>query len=291
MSITRDLKMWMKGMYGSLIRLIVINCVIFLVLNIIISVQEMGGNLYAAEDFGNWIDLPSNLTHLLHRFWTPFTYMFVHYGLGHLFSNMLWLYFLGRIFCELLGSARLTATYLAGGLFGAIFYIIFYNLLPHQMDGDLKGASAGVMAVVVGVAAYSPDYMVYLRFFIVNFHIRLKWLALIAFLVTSVIDFSSNTGGKLAHIGGALFGLIYGTQLRNGKKTVLESVTSIFKIKKTHLRVEHSRSKKASDEIYNLNKIALRKRVDEILDKISRSGYDSLTKDEKEFLQKNHDKF
>ncbi len=290
MSFSRDIKGWLGGMYGPLILLILINVVVFLTLNIYLNIAEVSGSSNAFDSLSNLIDLPSNFSVLATRFWTPFTYMFVHYGLGHIFSNMLWLYFLGRVYCELLGKSRITLTYIIGGIAGALFYLVFYNLLPHKIDAELKGASAGVMAVIVTVAAYSPDYMLHMRFIIVNFSIRLKWIALIAFLLTSVIDFSGNMGGKLSHIGGAIFGIIYGTQLRHGKN-FMESFSNLFKRKNKNLRVEHSRSRHVDDEAYNSNKLSVRKQVDEILDKISRSGYDSLSKEEKNFLQKNHDKF
>jgi copper oxidase (laccase) domain-containing protein len=161
------------------------------------------------------------------------------------------------------------------------------NLIPGGSESPpLVGASAGVMAIVVAVAAYSPDYMM----FPFGFGMKLKWLALISFILTSVIDLTANTGGKVAHIGGAIFGMIYGTQLRVGKN-FLEKFMNIFRYKSGKLRIEHSRSRLSDDRVYNDTKISIRKQVDEILDKISRSGYDSLTREEKAFLQKNHDKF
>jgi hypothetical protein len=123
-----------------------------------------------------------------------------------------------------------------------------------------------------------------------GFAMKLKWLALIAFVISTLIDLTENTGGKVSHIGGAIFGFIYGTQLRHGRN-FMEGFMNFFKRSKRNLRVEYSRSRKHDDLAYNENKVSLRRQVDEILDKISRSGYDSLTKDEKEFLQKNHDKF
>lgn len=287
MSVFRDLRIGLNGTYGALIRLIIINCVVFLAVNIIISILEITVMPDAADVIPGWIDLPSNLHLLPLRFWTLFTYMFMHYGILHLLSNMLWLYFLGRLFSDFLGGARLTAVYILGGICGGILFVVVDNLLPYGGRSQLLGASAGVMAVVVAAAAFQPDARVYPF----GMAMKLKWLALIAFLLTTIIDLSANTGGKVSHIGGAVFGMIYGTRLRGGKK-FLEGFTQLFRFKKSHLRVEHStRSQRANDELYNINKVSIRKRVDEILDKISRSGYDSLSKDEKEFLQKNHDKF
>lgn len=290
MSITRDIRIALKGTYGALIRLIFINFVVFIVLNIIISILGLYG-LFQSEAYSlvsDYTDLPAKTSTLLVRFWTLFTYMFVHYGFMHILSNMLWLYFLGRVFSDLLGGARMIGTYIIGGLCGGILFVVLSNIIPNQLNGQLEGASAGVMAIVVAAAAYSPDYLMYPF----GIQMKLKWLALISFLLTSVLDLTSNTGGKVAHIGGAIFGIIYGTQLRTGRNS-LEGFMKLFRFKKNtgNLRVEHSRSRRVSDEVYNQSKASLKKGVDEILDKISRSGYDSLTKAEKEFLQKNHDKF
>ncbi len=286
MSITRDIRIALNGSYGALFRLIIINVVVFLSINIIISILALGGDVFGQETVSDFIDLPANLHRFIPRFWTLFSYMFVHFGFMHILSNMLWLYFLGKVFIDLLGGARMIGTYIVGGICGGILFMLMGNLIPNQLNTQLEGASAGVMAIVVAAAAYSPDYMM----FPFGFAMKLKWLALISFLLTSVLDLTDNTGGKVAHIGGALFGIIYGTQIRTGKN-FMEGFMKLFRKKNKNLRVEHSRSQKSNDELYNASKISIKRHVDEILDKISRSGYDSLTKDEKEFLQKNHDKF
>ncbi len=287
MSITRDIQTALRGNNGALFRLIIINISVCLIVNILVSVFAINGELNGETIIADFITLPASLDHLLYRFWTILTYMFVHFGFMHLIGNMLWLYFLGRVFCDLLGSARMTGVYLIGGVCGGILYIAIENMITNNPEGShLEGASAGVMAIVIAAAAFRPDYMM----FPFGFAMKLKWLALISFILTSLIDLNANTGGKVAHIGGALFGFIYGTQMRHGKK-FLEGFTNLFRIKKSNLRVEYSRSQRVDDTVYNERKLSIRKQVDEILDKISRSGYDSLNKEEKDFLQKNHDKF
>lgn len=287
MSITRDIKTALRGNNGALFRLIIINVAVWLIVNILVNVLTMQGEPFAERIIGDYLVLPGGLENLLYRFWTPFTYMFVHFGFMHLLSNMLWLYFLGRIFCDLLGSARMTGVYIIGGLLGALFFVSVENIFSSRPElNSLEGASAGVMAIVIAAAAFRPDYMM----FPFGFSMKLKWLALISFILTSVIDLNANTGGKVAHIGGAIFGFIYGTQMRHGKK-FMEGIMNLFRLKKNNLRVEYSRSQKANDQAYNERKVNIRRQVDEILDKISRSGYDSLNKEEKDFLQKNHDKF
>ncbi len=285
MSITRDIKNALRGSNGALIRLIIINISVWLLVNIISSVMAVKGDASGQALLVNYLALPDELGLLPYRFWTIISYMFLHTGLMHLLGNMLMLWFLGRVFSDLLGGARMTGVYIIGGICGGILFITVENLLDNG-PSNLQGASAAVMAIVIAAAAYSPDYTM----FPFGFQMKLKWLALIAFLLTSVIDLAANTGGKVSHIGGALFGFIYGTQLRQGR-SFMEKFSGIFKRSNKNLRVEYSRSAKVDDKVYNERKISIRKQVDEILDKISRSGYDSLNKEEKEFLQKNHDKF
>ncbi len=157
-----------------------------------------------------------------------------------------------------------------GGLVGALFYFLLYSLILNK-DVVLLGASASVMAVAVVTAIYAPDLPVSV-FFIGSF--PLKWVVLVLFIVTSIIDIADNTGGKVAHIGGAFFGLLYGMQLKKGN-----DLMGFFKRKpKTqskNLKVVHSIQMDADE-----------KTLDEILDKINKSGYESLSKKEKETLQK-----
>jgi membrane associated rhomboid family serine protease len=285
MSITRDIKNALRGSNGALIRLIIINICVWLLVNIISSVMAVNGNPFGHDILVDYLALPDTLEQLPFRFWTIITYMFLHSDLWHLLGNMLMLWFLGRVFSDLLGGARMTGVYFIGGICGGLLFILIENLLDNG-PSNLQGASAGIMAIVIAAAAYSPDYTM----FPFGFQMKLKWVALIAFLLTSVIDLAANTGGKISHIGGAVFGFIYGTQLRQGR-SFMEKFSSMFKRKNKHLRVEYTRSQRVDDQAYNERKISIRRQVDEILDKISRSGYDSLNKEEKEFLQKNHDKF
>jgi membrane associated rhomboid family serine protease len=258
---------------------------VWLLVNIISSVMAVNGNPFGHDILVDYLALPDTLEQLPFRFWTIITYMFLHSDLWHLLGNMLMLWFLGRVFSDLLGGARMTGVYFIGGICGGLLFILIENLLDNG-PSNLQGASAGIMAIVIAAAAYSPDYTM----FPFGFQAKLKWVALIAFLLTSVIDLAANTGGKISHIGGAVFGFIYGTQLRQGR-SFMEKFSSMFKRKNKHLRVEYTRSQRVDDQAYNERKISIRRQVDEILDKISRSGYDSLNKEEKEFLQKNHDKF
>lgn len=281
MSFKRDIQTSLKGTYRSVVIFMLINVGIFLISNILIHLVIIGGDKNSsAAIMYDLLAVNSKFSDFLPRFWTLITYQFMHIDLMHIISNMLWLWFLGRIFCELLGSKRMVTVYLLGGISGGILYLVYSAILPPHIPLPLLGASGAVLAIVVAVAAASPDY----RVFPFGIAMKLKWLALIAVALTTLIDLSVNTGGKVAHIGGAIFGLLYGYSIRKGG--LFGSFNNPF-VKKAKLRVAH---KRGTDTDYNILKTNVRKRVDEILDKISRSGYDSLTKDEKEFLQKNHDK-
>jgi len=174
-----------------------------------------------------------------------------------------------------------------GGISGGLLFLLTAWVFPMQFHYTfLLGASAGVMAVVIAIAVLVPDYMIHLMFL---GGVKLKYLALASFILTSILDISQNTGGKIAHIGGALFGLLFMMQHKKGRDlttpvvSFLNWVVSLFsgnsKIKVTYRR-------KPSNEDYNSNQKAKQQKIDAILDKISKAGYESLTKEEKDYLFK-----
>ena len=175
------------------------SCVGFLLNNPDISIKAL-----------NLFSVPSSFKALLLRPWTLITYMFVHKDIWHILFNMLWLYWFGRIFLEYLDQRKLVAVYLLGGISGALVYILSFNIFPAfagvVSESVAIGASASVMAIVIAIAAYVPDYTVHLFLF---GRIKIKYMALAIFVLTSIMDFSVNSGGKLAHIGGAFFGYFY----------------------------------------------------------------------------------
>ena len=201
--------------------------------------------------------------------------MFVHTDLLHVLFNLLWLYWMGNIFLEYIGSRQLLFVYIMGGMCGGILFVLLSEFINSSF---LIGASASVMAIVVAIAVLLPEYTIHLMFI---GPVRLKYVALISFILTTVIDLSQNTGGKIAHVGGALFGYLYMVQYKKGND-ISKLFTSLFK--KSNMKVAYK--KNISDDDYSINKIALQKRVDAILDKISKSGYESLNKEEKEVLFK-----
>jgi membrane associated rhomboid family serine protease len=273
---------------SNLTRLIYINIAVFVLITIVAGVGFLLNNPEVSVKALDLFSVPASLSTLLLRPWTLITYMFTHKDIWHILFNMLWLYSFGRIFLEYLDQRKLVAVYLLGGISGAFVYILSFNVFPVftgvVADSVAIGASASVMAVVIAIAAYVPDYTVQL--FLLG-RIKIKYLALGIFVLTSIMDFSVNSGGKLAHIGGALFGYLYILNLRRGRdigkgfNSIIDFFATIFKPRKK-LKVTH---KKVANEFeYNRIKVEHQKRINQILDKISKGGYDSLTKEEKEAL-------
>jgi len=279
---------------SSLTKLIYINIAVFILFTIVGVIGFLLNNQTITESTINIFSVPSALNSLLLRPWTLATYMFVHKDIWHILFNMLWLYWFGKIFLEYLDQRKLVAVYLLGGLSGAVLYIFSFNVFP-AFEGVVAesvaiGASASVMSVVIAIAAYVPDYSVQLFLF---GRVKIKYMALAIFVFTSIMDFSVNSGGKLAHIGGAFFGYFYTLNLRQGKdmgrsfNKMLDFFVTLFKPRKK-MKVTH---KKASNEYeYNKTKAEHQTRINTILDKISKGGYDSLTKEEKETLFKESQK-
>jgi membrane associated rhomboid family serine protease len=273
---------------SSLTRLIYINIAVFILITLSAVIGFLLNNQGISDQILNLVSVPSSLKALILRPWTIITYMFVHKDIWHILFNMLWLYWFGTIFLEYLDQRKLVAVYILGGLSGAIVYIISFNAFPAftglVADSVAIGASASVMAIVIAIAAYVPDYTINLLFV---GRVKIKYMALAIFILTSVMDFSINSGGKLAHIGGALFGYLYTINLRQGRdlgkrlNKMIDSLVTIFKPRKK-LKVTHKRP--TTEYEYNKIKTEEQKRINNILDKISKGGYDSLTKEEKETL-------
>jgi membrane associated rhomboid family serine protease len=273
---------------SNLTRLIYINCVVFLIISIAAVAGFLLKNPVISEKALDLFSVPASLNSLIVRPWTIITYMFTHKDIWHILFNMLWLYWFGRIFLEYLDQRKLVAVYLLGGISGAFVYILSFNIFPAfngiVADSVAIGASASVMAIVIATAAYVPDYTVQLLLF---GRVKIKYLALVIFIFTSVMDFSVNSGGKLAHIGGAFFGYFYIINLRHGRdigkgfNKMMDFFITLFKPRKK-LKVTH---KKVSTEYeYNKIKAEHQAKINSILDKISKGGYDSLTREEKEIL-------
>lgn len=250
-----------------------INVIVFLVIGL---VNIFDGQTGFATTLVSWLAMPADVERLLYRFWTPFTYMFSHQGLFHLLFNMLVLYWFGRIFLDFLNKRQFTLVYISGGLLGALWFILGFNLFPDfrsALNNDLLiGASGSVMAVVLAAATLVPNYSVSLLFI---GEVKIKWLALI-YVVVDILGLAGmNPGGSMAHLGGGLMGYIFIRLLQNGN-----DLSKLFqrgpKLKKV---AGNAPAKTVNTEVNQ-------EEIDRILDKISQSGYDSLSAKEKEQLFK-----
>jgi membrane associated rhomboid family serine protease len=272
------------------VKLIVLNTVIFLLVT-------LGAFLFGTTPavVAQWFVLPDDFGEILLQPWSLLTYSFLHFGFWHIFWNMLWLYWFGAFVLNLFSDRQFLTIYLLGALFGGLLYVVSYNLFPAfaAYRGYLLGASAAVRAIVIFVAAYTPHTQVRLFFF----NVKVWHIGLFVVLLDLIqMPTSGNAGGLLAHLGGAVFGYLYAVQLKKGNnigawvERWIEAVANMFKTKKQRpFRKVHrssARRKPASTAASKDSKDTKQKKVDAILDKIGKSGYDSLTKAEKDFLFK-----
>lgn len=272
-------ELWNKMFYsGSRLYLFIgINTIVFLVLGLL-RLEWLFTSTTSITDWLQYqLSVPAAPEQLLYKPWSIVMYMFTHTGLFHFFFNMLVLYWFGRIFEDFLNSKQFTFIYLVGGLFGALLYIAFYNIFPvflvAKYNSLLLGASGSVMAIVVATATLLPDYSIRLLLF---GDVRLKYLALVFVLIDVISIAGTNPGGSIAHLGGALLGFIFIKQLQNGNDW-----SKIFQQRKRLKVVKNPGIPPVSS-----SKVPEQELIDQILDKISRSGYNSLTQQEKEQLFK-----
>lgn len=290
MSITNEIKeSFRKG--TTLHKLIYLNLGLFLAVQIVRIILFLSNSYDLFDDFLNTLAVPANLDVFARRPWTLVTYMFLHVDFIHILFNLLWLYWFGTVFIQELGLKKLLSTYLLGGLAGGILFVLFYNIFPVfsqvRESSIALGASASVMSVVVATATYQPDRRMHL---VLIGPVKIVYIALVMFIFTSMVDFSVNTGGKIAHIGGALAGFLFAYYYKQGKDIsrgfdrMMDQMATWFKPGKQKMKVTHKRS---SNEIeYNRQKLDEQKEIDQILEKISKAGYDSLSAKEKELLFK-----
>ncbi len=290
MSIVGDIKSFFKSGDG-LSRLIFVNVSVFIVLLIIAVVAQFNGRSVRLEEYPNiYLSSTSDLELLARKPWTILTHMFAHIEVGHFLFNLVTLFTVGKLFRHFLGSKRLVANYILGGLAGFLVYLICYNIFPGlNTKSSILGASAAVMSLIITIGMVKPNYAI--KLFGV-FEMKLIWLCgILVFVDLISLQKGFNSGGHLGHLGGALFGFFYARNYNEGKnmaswfENLLSRISSVFNGKKrSDLHTVHKRPK--TDEQFNVEKASRQKRIDQILDKISRAGYDSLTKDEKDFLFK-----
>ncbi|MDR0941823.1 MAG: rhomboid family intramembrane serine protease [Bacteroidales bacterium] len=283
---------------NALNRLILINIAVFAIIKIfgLLSwlITQSATSVFTVAVITN-VQTYLNPEVLIRKPWTLFTYMFVHEGFLHLLFNMLWLFWFGRIFIDLLKGKRLFAVFTLGGIFGALFAVAGFAVIPalhHNMVGGVPmiGASAAVIAIVIATATYFPNYQVYLLFF---GQVRLKYLAIVMVALDLISLPGLNSRGVLSHLGGALFGFVWAWQLKQGNDIaawfvrLCDWIVQLFE-PKPKMRVTYRNQKSnISDVKYEDvgHKVAASQaEIDAILDKISKNGYDSLTKKEKDLL-------
>lgn len=283
---------------GALTQLILINVGVFLFLKILGVLFFLFRQENLEQLVLGYLALPADPQMILKKPWTIISYMFLHYDFFHILFNMLWLYWFGKIFLEYLNPRKLISVYLLGGLVGGLVYVLAFNLFPafEESVGQsvALGASAAILAIVMAISFYVPDYTLYLMFL---GPVKLKYIAIVTVVIDILSIRSGNAGGHLAHLGGAMFGFLYALQLQRGKdmskgfNKLMDSLFSLFK-RKPDLTVKYRKpeGRPETDMEYNARRAAEQKRIDEILDKIARSGYEGLSREEKEILFKSSKK-
>lgn len=263
-------------------KLIVANILVFLVDGLLKALM--------AFSLSNWFLLPKDFIEFIGQPWSLVTYSFFHAGFMHIFWNMVMLYFSSRIFLNLFDGQKFLNVYFLGVIVGGLVFLFSYNVFPTLLNTNtaLIGASAGVTAVLIFVCTYIPNQEVRVFFF----NVKLWYIGAFFVLVDLIqIPYGGNIGGRLAHLGGAFLGYIYARQLMNGKDIgggfakLMKGIANLFKPnKKSPLKTVYKKQSADSKAAYDRQ--ARQRKIDTILDKISKSGYESLSKEEKDFLFK-----
>lgn len=269
-------------------RLIIINVGIFVItaaVRILLTLFNIQTPL-----FTELLAVPAHLSNLLLAPWTLISYMFYHEQIFHILFNMFALYWFSKIFLIYFNEKQLMALYILGGISGAFLYIASYNIFPYFNNmifgSRLLGASGSVMAIIVASAVQSPKLE--LRFLLLG-SIKLQYIAIAVVLISFLGITSSNAGGEIAHLGGALFGYLFVVSLRGGKdisawlNKSIDAVMGIFRPRKMKIRPNKS-NVKMNDAEFNVYKKKQEAEIDRILEKIKKSGYESLSTEEKNRL-------
>ena len=302
MSLIDDLRVRYRNS-TLLLRFIYINIAVFVVLRFAGFLSYLISG--SSDTLVRWMELPSSFYQFLLQPWTLITYMFSHYDVMHILFNMLWLYWLGRIFLIFFNPRQLGGLYVLGGIGGAALYLACYNLIPHLLGQPthLLGASASVLAIVVAIALYRPNYPISLFLF---GSIALKWIAIITLFIDIIGFENNNMGGHIAHLGGALVGLWFGLSIKRGHDITsvinrcIDALVMLFKKRQPRPKSPRnswvgqepsynyhqsspgstSQSKTKDSSSSGIDEVKL----DEILGKLKQSGYAALTDEERDFL-------
>jgi len=286
-----ELKAQFAQKNNTLIQLILINVVVFVVVSLVNVILHIAGLKEFAFITTYFLEMPLAVQDFIFKPWTLITYFFLHEEIFHILGNMLMLYYFGKLINEYLGHKRVVSIYILGGITAGIFALLIFNTIPYfhshpSFYGNMLGASGAVYAVVVAAAVLLPDYSFYL---ILIGPVKIKYFAAFFIFLSILGTIEHNPGGNLAHLGGAAMGYVFVKQLKAGNdlgkwiNQLLGFVANIFKPKpkmKVTYRNTENYSSSSSKVVYKSDQ----EEIDAILDKISKSGYESLSKEEKQKL-------
>ncbi|MCF6298067.1 MAG: rhomboid family intramembrane serine protease [Flavobacteriaceae bacterium] len=262
-------------------KIIYINVVIFLLtylFNTLSFLMKSDNNFII-----NWFALSPHFDSLITKPWSVISYGFLHDGFLHILFNLIFLFYIGNIFLDYFNKKQFLLYYIFGIFSGGLIFLLSYNYLPALKTHEtyLVGASAGVTAILIGITSHIPNYSIRFRFI---GNIKLLHIAIILMAIDIIQIPNGNAGGHLAHLGGALIGYLLTTQLNYGKN-LIDWIGNLFQPKdETNLKTVYKQKKEAKPK--EKNPINRQRKIDSILDKISKSGYETLTKEEKDFLFK-----
>jgi len=276
-------KLQTKFKYANIVeKFISINLAVFV---LIFLFNTLGFLFQTKGSIVNWFILPATFEGFITKPWTIITYGFIHVNFIHILMNLISLYFIGNLFVNYFTPKQFISFYILGTLFGGIVFLLSYNFFPaftnDVSNSVLLGASAGVSAIFIGLATYIPNHQfkIPLIGFVKLWHLAAIWVALDIIQIPG-----GNAGGRLAHIGGALFGFFYVSQAGNVDTQIWSKLKSVFSLKNKPLKTVY-KSKKTTQK-KQANTTYKQQKINQILDKISKSGYDTLSKEEKDFLFK-----
>lgn len=309
MKFGKDIRLFIQMGSKAVNQIITINVAVFLTTGMLYVFLFLFNKTEIYREYMKYIQLPANTYLLVRQPWTIITYMFLHAGVFHILFNMLWLYWLGKSLAEYQGEAKVWYTYIFGGIFGGLAFILAFNVFP-VFEPVLKqsyavGASAGVMAILATLAMLIPNQRIVLFLF---GEIKMKWFALVVFVIDFLMIGNNNAGGHIAHIGGGIWGAVYVMVLKQGIDIYLPFQRFFIRLfryrtpKKTQMKIVHSaysveyqtkgktvvedREKVQVSSADSKEETPTQEEIDRILDKILEKGMNSLTKKEKDTLAK-----
>ena len=266
---------------NALVKIILINVVVFVSASFIEIFLTLSGAGDAFKLFINKLMLPASFSTFITQPWSLISYFFLHLGFTHILWNMLFLYWFGKIIQDNIGNNAVISLYVLGGIIGGLSYMALFNIIPYYdnriSESLMLGASAGVFSIVAGSATLLPNYTFYLLFL---GPVRIKYIALFYILLSFLDVTGSNAGGEIAHLGGAMIGYLFIRQLQNGVNMGEGVINIVNFFNKEKNKKSEQNSSPTEENKYDISQ----DEIDKILDKISESGYSSLSKNEKEKL-------